>query len=154
MRAVRGSGIVVTAGLLLLCGCGGAGDPTATSPTQRPEVTTGPTDPTPSPPGGTTDAAESSPTPAPTPTVPPETPDLTPVPGATAAPGKPTSLTGVPTEGVESGCLVLSGHLLVGGPRDLLGSGQRLQITGQVEPNLMTTCQQGVPFVVESAEPA
>jgi len=64
-------------------------------------------------------------------------------------------LTGIPADGVEGGgCLLLSGYLLIGGPRDVLTSGQRVKVTGHERPGLMTTCQQGIPFVVESAERA
>jgi hypothetical protein len=73
------------------------------------------------------------------------------------APGsKPArlTLTGTVQAGVEADCLLLQGYLLVGGPRDLLRGGDRVTVTGRVQPDLMTTCQQGTPFVVETAEPA
>jgi len=68
-------------------------------------------------------------------------------------PGRLT-LTGTVRPGVEADCLLLQGYLLVGGPRDLLHGGGRVKVTGRVQPDLMTTCQQGTPFVVEAAEPA
>lgn len=94
----------------------------------------------------------------PTPSTPASTPqpptspieDLTPMP--TGKPGATTTLTGVPTDGVEAGCLLLDGYLLLGGPRDVLTSGRTVSVTGRIEPGLMTTCQQGTPFLVESAE--
>lgn len=49
---------------------------------------------------------------------------------------------------------MLDGYLLMGGDRDLLLSGQELRITGIIEKDVMTTCQQGTPFRVESATPA
>lgn len=69
-------------------------------------------------------------------------------PGASAA---PTTLTGTITPGVEPGCLLLDGYLLIGGPTDVLRSGARVTVTGRVQPDVMTTCQQGTPFTVESA---
>ena len=39
-------------------------------------------------------------------------------------------------------------YLLIGGDRQLIRSGARLEVTGQVQPGLMTTCQQGTPFTV------
>jgi hypothetical protein len=52
---------------------------------------------------------------------------------------------------VEPNCLLLDGYLLVGGPRDVLTAGARVTVTGRVEPGMMTTCQQGTPFTVETA---
>jgi hypothetical protein len=78
-------------------------------------------------------------------------------PGKTGAPGPRSgwlTLTGTAYPGVESGCLLLHGYLLVGGPRDLLAGGQPVRVTGRVQPDLVTTCQQGIPLLVESAEPA
>jgi hypothetical protein len=74
----------------------------------------------------------------------------TPVPG----PGQPIILTGIPLQGVEVNCLLLDGYLLLGGPRELLASGQTLTIAGRTEESLMTTCQQGIPLLVQSAQPA
>jgi hypothetical protein len=54
---------------------------------------------------------------------------------------------------VESGCLLLRGYLLLGGHRDVLHAGARVRVTGRVAPNAMTTCQQGTPFSVRTAEP-
>lgn len=64
------------------------------------------------------------------------------------------TLTGTVTAGVEPNCLLLDGYLLVGGPRDVVRSGARVTVTGRVQPDLMTTCQQGTPLVVESARSA
>ena len=79
------------------------------------------------------------------------TPQEPETPTATGTSGATTTLTGVPSEGVEAGCLLLDGYLLLGGPRDVLGSGRTVSVTGRIEPGLMTTCQQGTPFLVESA---
>ncbi|MER7167480.1 hypothetical protein ABT336_15600 [Micromonospora sp. NPDC000207] len=76
-------------------------------------------------------------------------------PGGSAAP-KPgtTTLTGRVGAGVEPGCLLLDGYLLVGGDTSVLRPGARVTVTGKVEEGLMTTCQQGTPFVVSTAHPA
>jgi hypothetical protein len=68
-------------------------------------------------------------------------------------PGRTVTLTGVPAPAVEAGGLLLDGHLLVGGPRELLGSGRPVRVTGRVQPDLLTVWQQGIPLVVERAEP-
>jgi len=64
------------------------------------------------------------------------------------------TLTGTVTAGVEPNCLLLDNYLLVGGPRDVIRPGARISVVGRPEPDLMTTCQQGTPFRVESARPA
>jgi hypothetical protein len=66
----------------------------------------------------------------------------------------PMTLTGTITAGVEPNCLLLDGYLLLGGPREQLRGGARVTVTGRVQPGLMTTCQQGTPFVVDTAQPA
>lgn len=73
--------------------------------------------------------------------------------GDLPAPGRTLTLTGTPEPAVEAGGLLLDGYLLVGGPRDLLGGGRPVRVTGRVQPDLLTIWQQGTPFVVESAEP-
>ncbi|WP_406037943.1 hypothetical protein OG799_24350 [Micromonospora sp. NBC_00898] len=128
-----------------LSACGGQGgtDGTAT-PTGAAPVTSQPTpDPTATPndPGNPVD---------PLPTNPPR---------GTRGPTKPppagdTVLTGTIQAGVEPNCLLLDGNLLIGGPRDVLKPGARVTVTGRSQPNMMTTCQQGTPFVVEAARPA
>lgn len=64
-----------------------------------------------------------------------------------------TTLTGTVQGGVEPNCVLLDGYLLVGGPRDVLTPGARVEVTGRAEPGMMTTCQQGTPFVVTAARP-
>ncbi|HEX5543073.1 MAG TPA: hypothetical protein VFX60_16175 [Micromonospora sp.] len=95
--------------------------------------------------------------PSATPTGQPGRPSPTPPAGPGSAPPgmpttKPQTLTGTITEGVEPNCLLLDEYLLVGGPRDVLRPGARVKVTGQVRSDLMTTCQQGTPFLVERAE--
>ena len=119
------------------------------------------TDPTPTPSGGTvTTPAEptpSEPTPVtpspadPTLGIPPGPGKKSPRPDRSVTPGVLT-LTGTVSSGVEPGCLLLDGYLLLGGPTDVLKSGARVTVTGKAEPGMMTTCQQGTPFVVESAK--
>lgn len=64
-----------------------------------------------------------------------------------------TVVTGTVTAGVEHGCLLLRQYQLVGGPRELLTVGSRVRVTGRPAPRLMTTAQQGTPFVVTAVEP-
>lgn len=78
-------------------------------------------------------------------------------PGKSSPPGVPSgrlTLTGTAEPGVEAGCFLLQGYLLVGAARDLLHAGQRIRVTGRVRPDLVTTCQQGIPFLVDTVEPA
>jgi hypothetical protein len=81
-----------------------------------------------------------------------EWPEDLPVPGR-AKRGLST-LTGTVTAGVEAHCLLINGFLLVGGDRSVLKPGARVTVTGRVDRDLVTTCQQGTPFVVTSAAPA
>ncbi|MFF5177477.1 hypothetical protein ACFY2Q_05560 [Micromonospora sp. NPDC000316] len=114
-----------------LSACGGTADPAGPG---TPSTATGqPTSVAPSTPA----------TPAPT-LKSPGGPSLPPPVGA-------TEITGTVTPGVEPNCLLLDGYLLIGGPRDVLTSGGRVTVTGRVEAGMMTTCQQGTPFVVEGA---
>ncbi|MEU8661162.1 hypothetical protein [Actinoplanes philippinensis] len=73
-----------------------------------------------------------------------------------ADPGE-TTLTGTVTAGVEPNCLLLkdgSGdHLLItkdAGLKAALQPGAEVTVVGRSEPELMTTCMQGKPFVVSS----
>ncbi|MGN9774282.1 hypothetical protein ACTMS0_00660 [Micromonospora sp. H33] len=123
------------------CGGQGTGDGTPT-PTGAAPVTT-PPDPT--TPGAT--PADPAPTTVPVPTVSPKRP---------GGPTKPppvgaATLTGTVESGVEPGCLLLDGYLLIGGPRDVIAAGATVTVTGKIQPDLMTTCQQGIPFLVETA---
>jgi hypothetical protein len=64
------------------------------------------------------------------------------------------TVTGTVSEGVEPGCLLLDGYLLVGGDRSQLQPGTRVTVTGRVDRGLLSTCQQGEPLVVASIEAA
>jgi hypothetical protein len=74
--------------------------------------------------------------------------------GPTKSPGASDTLTGTVQAGVEPNCFLLDGNLLVGAPSGALKAGARVTVTGHSQPGLMTTCQQGTPFVVESVRPA
>jgi hypothetical protein len=92
---------------------------------------------------------------------PPPSPSST----ATSRPGKSTppaagqlTVTGTVEAGVEPGCTLLSTgdkvYLLVGGDRAVIERSRRLTVVGTPQPDLMSTCQQGVPFRVSEARPA
>ncbi|WBB72804.1 hypothetical protein O7602_24370 [Micromonospora sp. WMMD1128] len=103
----------------------------------------------PSPTGAATVTSQSEPAPS------TSSPDPTWKGGPSTPPGVGgTTLNGTIRAGVEPNCLLLDDHLLVGGPRDLLKPGAKVQVTGRPEPGMVTTCQQGTPFVVESARRA
>ncbi|WP_165358749.1 hypothetical protein [Haloactinopolyspora alba] len=143
MRGTRTVVPIVVTVAIALAGCGsdaggdadgeGSAPPTSSS---TPE----PTPPEPSPP------EPSPPEPSPPEPSPPEPSD------------QPTrigvgELVGVPQPGVEGGCWLIDEYLLLGGDETLLSSGRRLRVTGHVERGVMTTCQQGIAFRVESVEP-
>jgi hypothetical protein len=61
--------------------------------------------------------------------------------------------------GVEPGCMLLHAdrgpvYLLVGGDRSQLREGGRVQVSGQLAPDLLSTCQEGQPLLVSSVKPA
>lgn len=97
------------------------------------------------------DTATPTPTPTPTPTVqPPSDPGSTsPTVVDTLAPSR--TLSGVATEGVESGCVVLESggetYLLLGLHPSLVGS--KVTVRGTLAPDTIGTCQQGIAFQVE-----
>ena len=71
------------------------------------------------------------------------------------APGAVTTLRGTASEGVEANCVLLAAddgksYLLLGGDRSLINSGGRIEVQALIQPDLMTTCQQGIPAVVQS----
>jgi Protein of unknown function (DUF5818) len=91
-------------------------------------------------------------------TVPTTLPDDPPATGPARPTGEVT-LVGTVTAGVEPDCLLLDAenggrYLLVGGERAELRPGRRVAVTGRVDRNLLSTCQQGEPLVVASIEPA
>jgi hypothetical protein len=91
-------------------------------------------------------------------TVPTTLPDDPPATGPAPPTGEVT-LTGTVMAGVEPNCLLLDAenggrYLLVGGERAELRPGRRVAVTGRVDRDLLSTCQQGEPLVVASIEPA
>jgi len=81
--------------------------------------------------------------------------DLTPLP--TGKPGRTLTLSGTVEPGVEAGCHLLtaggSTYQLIWGQGEII-DGQRVEVMGAVSEGLMTTCQQGIPFVVERLIPS
>jgi hypothetical protein len=77
---------------------------------------------------------------------------------APAPPAGEVTVTGRVSPGVEGNCLLLQArggpYLLVGGDRAQLQPGARVAVTGRVDRDLLSICQQGVPLVVASIEPA
>ncbi|WP_410809801.1 hypothetical protein [Micromonospora sp. 067-2] len=127
-----------------LSACGGTDGPATPTPSGPSPVTgqptptaSGPATPGTSTPGPATPTSTGKPKPPGGPSVPP--------------PVGATELTGTITSGVEPNCVLLDGYLLIGGPRDVLAAGARVTVTGRVAPDIMTTCQQGTPFAVETA---
>lgn len=141
MRTLR-----ITATALIVCAvlaaCGGQ-DPRDGAATPTPTGASPVTElPTPAPTSSATPADSTAP---PTlSTVRPGNPSKPPAAGE-------TTLTGRVESGVEANCLLLDGYLLLGGPRDVLTAGATVTVTGKIQPDMMTTCQQGIPFVVEKA---
>jgi len=68
------------------------------------------------------------------------------------------TLRGTVQEGVEQGCLVLRTggrvYLLDGAGAGELVAGRAVVVTGVARPELATSCMQGIPFDVETVEPA
>jgi hypothetical protein len=64
------------------------------------------------------------------------------------------TVTGVVEAGVETGCLLLEGYLLLDGNPAVIQPGRRVRVTGRVNRDIVSYCQQGTPLMVTSAEPA
>lgn len=91
------------------------------------------------------------------------TPGTSPSQPPTTEPGsggkREVTATGTVRAGVEPGCLLLKAdqgqvYLLVGGDRGQLREGSRVQVSGQLAPDLVSTCQEGQPLLVRSVKPA
>jgi hypothetical protein len=69
--------------------------------------------------------------------------------------GADITIQGTVTAGVEAGCYILRSddgrfsYLLLGGDRNTIMEGGRMEVTGRPAPNMMY-CQQGTPFTVTS----
>ncbi|MCI0689303.1 MAG: hypothetical protein L0Y54_19025 [Sporichthyaceae bacterium] len=103
----------------------------------------------PPPPGSTTPSPvrpiETTPTPI----------DPTDLPSPTGT-GAEVTVRGTVAQGVEAGCLVLSGYQLVINDAELqqsLRPGTEVEVTGRPSPGMMTICQQGIPLVVTAVRP-
>ena len=77
-------------------------------------------------------------------------------PGAAGA----QTVSGTVTAGVEPDCLLLGGgttqYLLVFDDpaiRSAAAVGAKVTVTGRAEPDMLSTCQQGTPFIVTSVQP-
>ncbi|MFC0532639.1 hypothetical protein [Phytohabitans kaempferiae] len=78
-------------------------------------------------------------------------PEDLPTPSGKPSGGALIEVSGTVVEGVEMGCRLLDQYLLLPGPginRDDLRAGATLTVRGRVEQGMMTTCQQGTPFMV------
>ncbi|MFV2116724.1 hypothetical protein ACFHW0_30975 [Micromonospora sp. LOL_025] len=145
MRTLR-LAVSALAVCVALSACGGQ-DGTGDTPTPTPtgaQPVTSPPSPDPSIPPTPGDPVDPTGPALPLPTRPTGGPTKTPPAGG-------TTLTGTVTSGVEPNCLLLDNYLLIGGPRDLLKAGAKVTVTGRVQRDLLTTCQQGTPFLVETA---
>jgi hypothetical protein len=78
--------------------------------------------------------------------------------GPTGAGAK--TISGTVEEGVEPGCRLLKdatgSYLLVFGETGLKAEapvGAKVTLTGTAKPGMMSTCQQGVPFMVTAVRP-
>jgi len=63
------------------------------------------------------------------------------------------TISGTITAGVEPGCLLLDDHLLIikdTALESVAAVGAAVTATGHAEPGMMTTCQQGTPFIVST----
>jgi hypothetical protein len=82
-----------------------------------------------------------------------------PAPSKGAGPGDTgaQTITGTVTKGVEPGCLLVADHLLIfddAALKAVAKEGAAVVVTGRAETGMMTTCQQGTPFVVTAVRPA
>jgi len=78
-------------------------------------------------------------------------------PPITGTPAGGTTLQGTVSEDEnQKGCFLLAAqdhriYLLLGGDRQLVAAGGRLEVDGRAAPGLVTTCRQGIPFEVSQA---
>jgi hypothetical protein len=78
--------------------------------------------------------------------------DLTVPPKSTGGKTSTVRVRGTVSDGVEPGCRLLTSngvvYLLIWRDGTLV-SGQTIEVEGTVQPDLVTTCQQGTPLVVK-----
>jgi hypothetical protein len=143
---------------LLLAGCAGntgGNDSAGSLPSSPAAASSAPIDPgdqsAPADPGGKTAPVDPG----------------TAVPGTPVDPpsGKPggigtQTIAGTVTAGVEPNCLVLTGPsgaylLIINDPASRAAAkvGASVTVVGKADPRMMTTCQQGTPFVVSQVRP-
>ena len=125
---------------VLLAGCGTAAEP-------------------PADPGASTAVASESPTRTPTPGQTPTGPIATLSPAPGRDPLEKVTVTGLLEEGVETGCLVIiddeNGQVYNVTGADLPDRiGERLTVTGTVDPDMVSYCQQGAIMLVDEVTPA
>ncbi|MGH3664223.1 MAG: hypothetical protein ACRDT8_05235 [Micromonosporaceae bacterium] len=65
-------------------------------------------------------------------------------------------LEGTVEAGVEAGCMLLQAggktYNLVGGDKAMIKDGADVVVHGSEEPDMITTCQQGIPFRVTDVQ--
>ena len=140
MSVRRFAVLLAASAAFAVSGCAGnASSPGSTAPPSSPGSTAPPSSP----------GSTASPTPA-----------GSSLPASSAPGGKPTAaagetLSGTVVAGVEPGCLILQGagrhHVLIFDDpalRSQAAVGSSITVSGQSRPAQVTTCQQGVPFVV------
>jgi hypothetical protein len=133
--------LVIVVAAALLGGCGGTGSSGGDAVTPS----------SPSSPGSSPSLPSTSSPPLPS--SPPSLPEDLPVPPPSGKPSGsgPMEISGTVVEGVEMGCRLIGKYLLMPGPGingEDLRVGATLTVRGRVERGMMTTCQQGTPFVV------
>jgi hypothetical protein len=103
-------------------------------------------------PGCANGAADSAGTPAEPPASIPAATSAAPSDAPTESPSAgSTTITGTVVAGVEPNCLLLDDHLLIikdPAQQSVAKVGATVTVTGRAEKNMMTTCQQGTPFIV------
>jgi hypothetical protein len=139
--------------ILVVVGCGNSADPADRADVGGGVATSQPTFPEPSD-RSMSPTAPRHPTrigDSPAPPSPTFTEDL-PVTTPPAGKGRFMTIRGTIQPGVEPGCLILSTDnevfQLVGPPTANLKAGMTVEVSGAPDKTLVTTCQQGTPFVV------
>ena len=140
--------VPLVAVVVALAGCSATsrgGDPIpapSASTSSAPGVTASPSTVPAIPPAPTTDPpAGRNPSPRP----------MSPRPSGAKTP-RVVNVTGTVTAGTEPGCLLLEGYLLVNAPTSLVYEGVRVRATLEVRTDLVSTCQQGTPAMITSAQ--